>query len=79
MLSYLFFFCRLVDGEHTERWSDSKKTHEGEGPLSAEQIALMQTQDINYINSKRISEKRKLEKLQSRYFVYFFSRFSIPT
>jgi len=57
---------RLVDGEHTERWSDSKKAHEGEGLLSAEQIALMQTQDINYINSKRISEKRKLEKLQSR-------------
>jgi len=63
---YKMINSRLVNGEHTERWSDSKKAAEGEGALSKEQVALMQTQDINYINSKQISEKRKLEKLQSR-------------
>ena len=48
---------KTVDGVHQEKAKESL--------LSEEQVALMQTQDLNYIMSKRTSEKRKLEKLQS--------------
>jgi len=48
---------KLEDGVHKER--SKEKT------LSEEQKMLMQTQDMNYIISKRTTEKRKLDKLQS--------------
>ena len=48
---------KSVDGAHKEKTKEST--------LTPEQIALMQTQDLNYIVSKRTTEKRKLEKLQS--------------
>jgi len=55
---YHMINSKTVDGEHKEK---SK-----EATLTPEQVALMQTQDLNYIISKRTSEKRKLAKLQSK-------------
>jgi len=49
---------KTVDGVHQEV--------NKEAALSEEQVALMQTQDLKYVISKRTSERRKLEKLQSR-------------
>lgn len=49
---------KLVDGEHQEKKKDAA--------LTEEQIAIMQTQDLNYVVSKRTSERRKLDKLQSK-------------
>ncbi|XP_013141575.1 PREDICTED: probable U3 small nucleolar RNA-associated protein 11 [Papilio polytes] len=48
---------RVKDGEHHEL--------EKEEEHSVEQIKLMQTQDIKYINMKRTMESRQIEKLQS--------------
>lgn len=56
--SFKMLNSKLVDGVH-------KRKLKGEEVLTPEQVALMQTQDINYIISKRVSEKRKLERLQS--------------
>jgi len=56
--NYHMINSKLVDGEHREKKKDEC--------LSEQQIALMQTQDLNYVVSKRTSERRKLEKLQSR-------------
>jgi len=53
---------KIVDGKHTKK-SSQKQLDNAE--LSPEQLMLMKTQDINYINSKLISEKRKLQRLQS--------------
>ena len=49
---------KTEDGVHKEKSKEEK--------LTEEQVALMQTQDLNYILSKRTSEKRKVEKLQSK-------------
>ncbi|KPI91064.1 PREDICTED: probable U3 small nucleolar RNA-associated protein 11 [Papilio xuthus] len=48
---------RVKDGEHHEL--------EKEEEHSVEQIKLMQTQDIKYINMKRTMESRRIERLQS--------------
>lgn len=58
-----FNLLRIIDGKHTKK-SSQKQLDNAE--LSPEQLMLMKTQDMNYINSKLISEKRKLERLQSR-------------
>lgn len=55
---YHMINSKTVDGVHHEKGKESQ--------LSTEQVALMQTQDLNYILSKRTSEKRKLDKLQSQ-------------
>ena len=55
---YHMINSKTVDGEHKEKGKQAV--------LSPEQVALMQTQDLNYVVSRRTSEKRKLEKLQSR-------------
>jgi len=62
---YHMINSKIVDGVHAEK--PSLKLQKGLGQvLSEEQIALMQTQDLNYIISKRTTERRKLDKLQSR-------------
>lgn len=61
--SHSMINSKVIDGVHTKKSSEKQLLN---AELSADQVALMQTQDINYINSKLISEKRKLQKLQSR-------------
>jgi len=56
--NYHMINSRLIDGEHKDKGKNITMTEE--------QVALMQTQDLNYVISKRTSEKRKLEKLQSK-------------
>ena len=48
---------KTVDGVHREKKKDVE--------LTEEQVALMQTQDLNYIVGKRTSERNKIKKLQS--------------
>jgi len=48
---------KQVDGVHKEKSKDNQ--------LTIEQIRLMQTQDKKYIESKRTSEKNKIEKLRA--------------
>ncbi|XP_054163052.1 probable U3 small nucleolar RNA-associated protein 11 [Oppia nitens] len=48
---------QLKDGVHYEMRDDDKE-------LTAEEKQLMQTQDINYIQQKRIIELKKIEKLR---------------
>jgi len=63
--NYHMINSKIIDGEHTEKPSVKLEKSLGH-VLSEEQIALMQTQDRNYILSKRTTERRKLERLQSR-------------
>lgn len=57
-----FFFqmksSKLVDGVHYQIRKDDDE-------LSPEELQLMQTQDLSYINFKRSIDQRKIEKLQS--------------
>jgi hypothetical protein len=49
--------AKIEDGVHKEK---------GKGcQLTEEQVALMQTQDLKYIVSRRTSERNKIEKLQA--------------
>ncbi|CAG9137212.1 unnamed protein product [Plutella xylostella] len=49
---------RVKDGEHHELQKEDESTKE--------QVKLMQTQDIKYINMKRIIESRRITRLQSQ-------------
>lgn len=49
---------RLMDGVHYEIRKDDEE-------LSPQEMKLMQTQDLNYINYKRQMDSKKIEKLQS--------------
>lgn len=54
------FYFKMVnqktkEGVHTIK---NKKTY------TAEQLKLMKTQDLNYVNFKKITERKKIEKLQ---------------
>ncbi|KAJ7394397.1 UTP11-like, U3 small nucleolar ribonucleoprotein [Desmophyllum pertusum] len=56
------FYFKMIsnktkDGVHTVKRINKKHT--------AEALKLMKTQDINYINSKRFMEAKKIEKLQA--------------
>lgn len=48
---------QLKDGVHYDLRDDDKE-------LTADEMKLMQTQDINYIRQKRIIEMKKIEKLR---------------
>lgn len=49
---------KIQKGEHFEKDKDED--------LSADQIKLMETQDIKYITMKRTTEKRKIERLKGQ-------------
>ena len=49
---------KIEDGAHKEKGKEAK--------LTEEQVALMQTQDLKYIVSRRTSERNKIEKLKAR-------------
>ena len=49
---------KIEDGVHKEKGKEAK--------LTEEQVALMQTQDLKYIVSRRTSERNKIEKLKAR-------------
>ncbi|XP_072942019.1 probable U3 small nucleolar RNA-associated protein 11 [Epargyreus clarus] len=49
---------RVKDGEHHELEKEDEHT--------TEQVKLMQTQDLKYINMKRTIESRRIERLQSQ-------------
>ncbi|XP_068627901.1 probable U3 small nucleolar RNA-associated protein 11 [Battus philenor] len=49
---------RVKDGQHHELEEEDEHT--------VEQLKLMQTQDIKYINMKRTQESRRIEKLQAQ-------------
>lgn len=49
---------KLVDGVHYDTRNDDEE-------LAPEEMKLMQSQDLNYINYKRAIDAKKIEKLQS--------------
>ncbi|XP_032512353.2 probable U3 small nucleolar RNA-associated protein 11 [Danaus plexippus] len=49
---------RVKDGEHHEL--------ENEDEVTSEQVKLMQTQDLKYINMKRTIESRRIQRMQSQ-------------
>jgi U3 small nucleolar RNA-associated protein 11 len=55
---YHMINAKLEDGVHKEKSKEPK--------LSEEQVALMQTQDLKYILSRRTSERNKIEKLKAQ-------------
>jgi len=54
---YHMINAKMEDGVHKEKVKGSQ--------LTEEQVALMQTQDLKYIVSRRTSERNKIEKLQA--------------
>ncbi|XP_055378530.1 probable U3 small nucleolar RNA-associated protein 11 [Condylostylus longicornis] len=52
---------KIKDGEHHELEDEEKDVD------SKEQKLLMQTQDLNYVNMKRVIEMKKIKKIQANY------------
>lgn len=51
------FKSQLVDGIHYDKREDDQQ-------LTKDELKLMQTQDLNYVNHKRVIEMRKIDKLR---------------